>query len=53
MWKKGPLPFGTYHWGGVIPVGVTVDDARILKAEEVAWWNNCLEAPGPNMKGGD
>lgn len=20
-WKKGPLPAGTYNWGGVVPVG--------------------------------
>jgi hypothetical protein len=19
-WKKGPLPPGTYHWGGVVPI---------------------------------
>lgn len=21
MWKKGPMPVGTYQWGGVVPVG--------------------------------
>jgi hypothetical protein len=22
-WKRGPLPKGTYHWGGVVPKGVS------------------------------
>lgn len=25
MWKKGPLPPGTYNWGGVVLVGDSPD----------------------------
>jgi hypothetical protein len=61
MWQKGPLPPGTYHWGGVVPVGQEStgfyfadfcgDHVKIcpgdsvLKPDEVAWFNNCLDLP--------
>jgi len=59
-WKEGPLPPNTWGWGGVVPVGTTngfffadfcgdhvkiVPDGRVLKPEEVAWYNNCLHLP--------
>jgi hypothetical protein len=77
-WKKGPLPPGTYNWGGVVPVegycsgpakaaaGFYFADFRgdtavipaagpdapeiILKAYEVAWYDNSLELPPPEAK---
>lgn len=68
MWRKGPLPPGTYMWGGAVPVdeetgygfyfadfagdhvvlvGTGKDGApdRVLKAHEVAWYNNALDLP--------
>lgn len=59
-WKTGPLPASTYFWGGVVPVGESsgfyfadfcgdhvklCPDGRVLKPEEVAFYNNCLELP--------
>ena len=66
MWQKGPLPPDTWMWGGVTPKGTTggfwfadfcgdhvktVPEGKILKADEIEWWNNCLDLP-PQTKGG-
>lgn len=79
-WKQGPLPPGTWNWGGVVPRGeepsgfyfadfcgdhVVVQDGggpgtpiphRVLKPEDVAWYNNSLDLPpsgkGRNASGG-
>lgn len=60
-WKQGPLPPDTYHWGGVVPTGndgggfffadfcgdhvKLVPGGRVLKADEVAWYDNSLNLP--------
>jgi hypothetical protein len=60
-WKKGPLPPDTWMWGGVVKVGdnpsgfyfadfhgdyVTLcPGGEIIKADQVAMWNNCLDLP--------
>jgi hypothetical protein len=65
-WKKGPLPKGTYNWGAVVPVGeetggfyfadfvgdsaILIPSERVVKADEVALYDNSLELP-PNCKG--
>lgn len=67
-WKKGPLPAGTWNWGGVVPVGETsgfyfadfcgdhvevVPGGKVLKPEEVALYDNGLELPeGVSARGG-
>lgn len=61
MWKKGPLPPGTYHWGGVVVEGndpksgfhfadfkgnhVVLADKTRVEAHDVAFWNNSLTFP--------
>ncbi len=61
MWRPGPLPPNTWMWGGVVPKGETgsgfyfadfqgdtvktVPDGRVLKADEVAYYDNGLELP--------
>ncbi len=72
-WQKGPLPPGTWNWGGVIPVGdvsrwggfyfadfhgdhVTMNPGnkgfeRVLKADDVAWFCNCLDLPPGGFTG--
>jgi hypothetical protein len=63
-WKKGPLPAGTYNWGGVQIKGMSsgflyadfrgdhgITDSRMrFEARDVVWWNNCLDLP-PGSKG--
>jgi hypothetical protein len=66
-WKQGPLPPGTFWWGGVVPVGeesggfyfadfhgdhvkICPGD-RVLKADEVAWFNNALDLPPKPVAG--
>ncbi len=64
-WRKGPLPPDTYFWGGAVPFDhegdgfyfadfggdhVTLDTGRVLKAHEVAWYNNDLGLPPNNSK---
>jgi hypothetical protein len=60
-WKKGPLPPETYGWGGVVPAdhkgagfffadfrgdSVSISHAgRLLRPNEVAWYDNCLTLP--------
>lgn len=60
-WKQGPLPPGTYNWGGVVPVGEggggfyfadfcgdhvkIVPGDKVLQAHEVALYDNGLELP--------
>lgn len=60
-WKRGPMPKGTYGWGGVVPFdhsgsgfyfadfrGDTValePDKRELQPHEVKWYDNSLELP--------
>lgn len=59
-WKKGPLPAGTYYWGGVVKVGqgttgfyfadfrgdhVTTPDGERIEADEVAFYDNSLRLP--------
>jgi len=60
-WQKGPLPPNTYNWGGVVPINEKSDgfyfadfcgdhvklipSERILKAYEIAWFDNHLELP--------
>lgn len=60
-WKKGPLPAGTWNWGGVVRVGedpksgfnfasfegdhAKLEDKTILKADEIALYDNSLEMP--------
>ncbi|WP_425618060.1 hypothetical protein NA78x_001753 [Anatilimnocola sp. NA78] len=66
-WKRGPLPANTFGWGGVVPVDLKVDgfffadfagdkvtlsDGRVLKAHEVAQWNNRLSLPPGNKASG-
>ncbi len=65
-WKKGPLPAGTYKWGGVVPfdVGgdgfyfsdfqgnhVTLDTGRVLKSHEILWYNNSIDMPPESKLG--
>lgn len=61
MWKPGPLPPDTWYWGGVVLVGQTgtgfyfadfcgdhvklCPDDKVIKAEEIAFYNNSLELP--------
>lgn len=58
MWQKGPLPPNTWNWGGVVPTGTTSGfyfadfcgdhvkcGDRVLKPDEVAWFDNSLELP--------
>lgn len=67
-WKKGPLPAGTWNWGGVVPVGQNSQGfmfadfcgdhvkicpgGDILKADEVAFYDNGLELPPHITSGG-
>jgi len=59
-WKPGPLPPGTYGWGGVQVVGrhesgfsyadfcgdhVKLEDGETIKPEQVNQYNNCLDLP--------
>lgn len=65
-WKQGPLPANTWNWGGVVPVKhgsygfffadfygdhVVVDGIGIIKAEDVAWYDNSIELPPNAPKG--
>jgi len=59
MWKKGPLPPNTWHWGGVVvhPGGsgfrfadfhgdhVLLTDGTRVEPHEVAFYNNALTYP--------
>jgi hypothetical protein len=65
-WQKGPLPADTYGWGAVVPVGVsggfffadfcgdhvTCPDCKVIKPEEVAFFDNSLTLP-PDQKSGN
>jgi hypothetical protein len=60
-WLKGPLPEGTWNWGGVVPVDskgwgfhfadfhgdhVTIcPGEKRLEANEVLYYNNALDMP--------
>lgn len=60
-WKPGPLPPGTWNWGGVVLSGTPATGfyfadfhgdyvllcpgARKVEANEIAFYNNCLELP--------
>lgn len=60
-WKKGPMPAGTWRWGGVVLKGQNgqgfyfadfrgdhvklIHDGRIVKPEEIALYNNSLAPP--------
>lgn len=66
MWKTGPLPPNTYHWGGVVRIGDTASgfyfadfcgdhvklcpSGEVLQPGEVAMYDNSLTLP-PNVKG--
>ena len=66
-WNKGPLPPDTWDWGGVVPTDqfaggfyfadfcgdyvVIIPGGRVLKPDEVAYYNNSLELPpGPKRR---
>lgn len=38
-WRAGPMPMGTYWWGGIVPGGKRVE------AADVAYYNNSLMPP--------
>lgn len=60
-WKKGPMPAGTWNWGGVVPVGtgtygfffadfhgdhvILIPSGKRVEPHEVAFYNNSLELP--------
>lgn len=59
-WKKGPMPAGTFNWGGVVtkdcPKGgfyfadfrgdhVLLNDGRRIEAADVVLYDNELEVP--------
>lgn len=61
MWKKGPLPPGTWHWGGVVLQGdnptffhfadfrgnhaIIYPGNRAVGPDEIKFYCNCLEMP--------
>ncbi len=67
MWKPGPLPPNTFFWGGCVPKGEEgggfyfadfcgdhvklIGTDRVLKPDEVAFYNNSLELPPCCPKG--
>jgi len=63
VWKDGPLPPGTWNWGGVVLKDMAsgfyfadfhgdhvtlVPSGRRVEAEEVLMYNNSLELPPQN-----
>ena len=64
-WKQGPLPHGTYGWGGVVEVGndpkngfmfadfmgdkVLLTDGKKLSQNEIGYYNNSLNLPVGNV----
>ncbi len=65
-WQKGPLPANTWYWGGVMLVGESTygfqfasfcgdhiklyPDDMVVKAEDVAWYDNSLKLPLEDFK---
>jgi hypothetical protein len=61
MWRKGPLPPGTYNWGAVVPTdlqsegfyfadfmgdhAILYPGERTVRADEVAFYDNGLTLP--------
>lgn len=65
-WKPGPLPGGTYHWGGVVKVGMSggfyfadfcgdhvkvCPGGEVILPDQVAMYNNCLRLPPGTPEG--
>ncbi len=60
-WQKGPLPPGTWNWGGVALKGATfatgfyfadfhgdhviLDNGKRIEAADVAWYDNSITLP--------